>query len=109
MEGNFDAGLYTGENGIWGVELGSGLGVYGASVDNTYSTTIFGINVGYSKSASIGVGSHGRGAALINTTDKTFELTLHFDKTFIGGGGGGFSISNMNQKRNKRKKRKNRN
>lgn len=104
---DLDAGVYSGEDDKYGVELGVGAGAYSLKGEYTPSVTIFGVKIGVTVGGSIG-SAHigGRTAALFNSKSKEFELT---SKAHIGLGVGvkiGFEITNTKQKIYGSRKRK---
>ena len=100
-----DAGIYTGANNKYGVELGGEAGVYAVRGQYSPSVSIFGVKIGITIGASVG-SAHigGRAAAIYDSNTNQGELTL---MGHIGLGAGtkvGFSISNTSQEVNRRKR-----
>jgi len=100
-----DAGLYTGGNGKYGVELGGEAGAYALEGDVTPSVSIGELKIGITFGGSLG-SAHigGRAAGTINSQTLEGEVTV---MGHIGLGTGvkfGISISNTNQEVNRKKK-----
>lgn len=96
IEGMADAGLYTGENGKYGAELGAGVGAYMVKGEIVPSITVFGVRIGVKVGGSAGSAHIGaKGSATFNQKTREGELTAEAN---IGLGAGvklGFSISNI--------------
>ena len=96
---NADAGIYTGEEGKYGAELGASAGAYALKGEISPKISIFGVDFGITIGGSLGsahIGARAAGTYDENTGD--FEATGSFN---IGLGGGlrlGFSVTNTKQK-----------
>jgi hypothetical protein len=100
-----DAGLYTGDNGKYGAELGGEAGAYALEGEFTPSISIGGLKIGFTIGGSLG-SAHigGRGAATFDSSTNEGELTLMGHAGLGGGVKFGFSISNTSQEVNRKKR-----
>jgi RHS repeat-associated protein len=104
-KGAYDAGLYTGQTGKIGGELGAEAGAYGLKGEYTPSITLFGVKMGITIGGSIGSAhAGGRIAGTYDSNSNQGEVTgmVHFG--FGAGLKYGFSISNTRQKVETKKK-----
>ena len=102
---NGDAGLYTGENGKIGAELGADAGAFALKGDVVPSVSIGGLKIGITIGGSLG-SAHigGRIAGTFDKTTKEGEATISVNAGLGAGFNVGFSVSNVSQEVNRRKK-----
>ncbi len=100
-----DIGLYTGENGKIGGEIGAEAGAYALEGDVTPSISIGGLKIGFTIGGSVGSAhAGGRMAGTYNKETKEGEATFMFHAGLGAGAKIGFSISNTSQEVNRKRK-----
>ncbi|MEO1264025.1 MAG: RHS repeat-associated core domain-containing protein [Bacteroidota bacterium] len=101
---DFKAGLHTGDEGKFGIELGANAKASALNGSVTPSVSLFGVKLGVTIGGSVGSAHIGADVTgIVDTKNKEFEATGQFN---IGLGAGlkvGFTLSNTKQKIHKRK------